>query len=67
MLEPYDLEFLGLQLSSILDYGRFMTEHPEPGARSDLQAWAAFERKHPEVFGGTYQMWARRRHELGNR
>lgn len=55
------LEFLGLELSHPMDRQRFRTEHPEPDAQSDAHAWDAFEAAHPETFGASYRVWARKK------
>lgn len=60
-LEATGLEFLGLELSHAPDVQRFASEHPGPDARRDPEVWRCFELDHPEAFGGTYRLWARRR------
>lgn len=66
LLRSLNIEFLTLQLGSSLDEGRYALEFPDSDARSDLASWVAFEQTHPEAFGGTYQLWARKRHKSGS-
>lgn len=67
MLESCGLEFLGLELARPFDRARFAAEHREPAAARSLAAWHAFETRHPDTFGDTYRIWAKRapvdRHE----
>ncbi len=54
------LEFLGLQVPYAPDLTRFRQESSDPSDFTSLAAWHGFEERHPEVFGGTYQLWARK-------
>jgi tetratricopeptide (TPR) repeat protein/SAM-dependent methyltransferase len=61
MLARMDLQFLGIETGTPSDTRRFVAENPDPAALSSLAAWHAFETRHPETFGDTYRIWARRR------
>ncbi len=54
------LSFLGIETSRPADRQRFIAEFPEPSKLNDLSAWHEFETRHPETFGDTYRLWARR-------
>nr|WP_276570093.1 class I SAM-dependent methyltransferase [Rhodovibrio salinarum] len=60
MLAECDLAFLGLEPANMASYRRFRTRYPEPDKLTDLAAWAAFEREHPEMFRGMYQFWCQK-------
>jgi Tfp pilus assembly protein PilF/SAM-dependent methyltransferase len=60
MLADAGLEFLGLQFGHAADRTRFLAEHPDAGAIQDVTALHRHESDHPEVFGDTYRIWARR-------
>lgn len=60
MLDDAGLEFLGLQFGHAADRTRFLAKHPAPGAIQDVTALHRHELNHPEVFGDTYRIWARR-------
>lgn len=60
MLEAAGLEFLGLQFGHAADRTRFLAEHPAPGAIQEVATLHRHELDHPEVFGDTYRIWARR-------
>lgn len=54
------LSFLGVETSQPADRRCFIAENPEPAKLADLRAWHEFETRHPETFGDTYRLWARR-------
>ena len=60
MFAAAGLEFVGLQVPYAPDLVRFREENPDPSALASLSAWHRFEEGHPQVFGGTYQLWARK-------
>ncbi|MBZ0209255.1 MAG: tetratricopeptide repeat protein [Hyphomicrobium sp.] len=53
------LAFLGLEVPHAPDFTRFRLQFPEASDLMALKAWHAFEEQNPEVFGGTYRLWAR--------
>ena len=53
------LVFLGLEIPYAPDLVRFRQQHSSAELMS-LAAWHAYEEQHPEVFGGTYRLWARK-------
>lgn len=53
------LDFLGVQFSHAVDLTRYRAEARKPWALRDLGRLHEFEKKHPEVFGDTYRLWAR--------
>ncbi|MGE3142376.1 MAG: methyltransferase [Hyphomonadaceae bacterium] len=61
MLRGCGLEFLGLSLPTPGDRALFAAENPDPRAARALPAWHAFELRHPELFGDTYRIWAKKR------
>jgi len=60
MFAKAGLEFLGLQVPYAPGLTRFREEHPAQSDLTSLVAWHQFEERHPQVFGGTYQLWARK-------
>lgn len=60
MFAKAGLEFLGLQVPYAPDLTRFREENLDPADLASLEAWHRFEERHPQVFGGTYQLWARK-------
>jgi tetratricopeptide (TPR) repeat protein/SAM-dependent methyltransferase len=60
LLEDKGLAFLGFELTiSEVEQG-FQREHPD-AALTDLEAWAAYEQRHPESFRAMYHFWCRKR------
>lgn len=58
-LKPNGLELIGFETTQ--DIRRhFAARFPDPRARTDLHAWHAFEREHPEMFVSMYQLWLRK-------
>ncbi len=60
MLGASGLEFLGLEVSNPADALAFSAAHPDPQAARSIDAWHAFETAHPDAFGNTYRIWARK-------
>jgi len=60
MFAKAQLEFLGLEVRYAPDLTLFRQENPEQSKLTSLRAWHEFEERHPQVFGGTYQLWARK-------
>ncbi|MEM9225751.1 MAG: tetratricopeptide repeat protein [Pseudomonadota bacterium] len=60
MLKATGLEFLGLSLQNPSDRALFDEEAPSPDAALTLPAWHEFETRHPDMFGDTYRIWARK-------
>jgi tetratricopeptide (TPR) repeat protein/SAM-dependent methyltransferase len=60
MLRTVGLTFLGVEFSHGLDRARFLSEHESLAAVQDVTALHRYELAHPEVFGDTYRVWARR-------
>lgn len=60
MLEIAGLEFLGLEINHAFDKALFAAECPATGAARSLSTLHAFEVRHPETFGDTYRIWAKR-------
>ncbi len=54
------LEFLGMEIPHAPDLTLFRQENPSASALSSLPAWHRFEQAHPQMFGGTYHLWARK-------
>ena len=59
VLNANGLELLGLETTPELQ-DRFAARFPDPAARTDLSAWHAFEREHPDMFASMYQLWLRK-------
>lgn len=59
-LEALGLRFLGFQLPVTVQQA-FSREFPAAGAARSLDAWAAFEERHPLTFWGMYQFFVDRR------
>ncbi len=60
MFAAEDLVFLGLEVPYAPDLIRFRQQHSSADLMS-LTAWHAYEEQRPEVFGGTYRLWARKK------
>ena len=60
LLDGAGLEFLGLSLPNPGDLDLFNKEQPDHGAARSPEAWHAFETAHPDIFGDTYRIWARK-------
>ena len=58
MLAAENLQFLGLELINPGDRALFASECG--GGETDPAIWHAFETRHPEIFGDTYRIWARK-------
>ena len=52
------LTLLGLETSPETQQ-RFLQEHPEPAAETELDCWDTFERAHPQTFASMYYLWVR--------
>jgi tetratricopeptide (TPR) repeat protein/SAM-dependent methyltransferase len=59
MLTRCGLEFIGLQVPNAADRNAFAAEHPKQ--HTSISAWHKFETAHPDAFGETYRIWARKR------
>ena len=59
LLEGAGLAFLGFEIAIPEVADGFRREHPAAAA-TDLDAWHAYERRHPEIFRGMYVFWCRR-------
>jgi SAM-dependent methyltransferase len=57
-LEANRLTMLGMETNPDTQQ-KFLLEHPEPGAQTDLDAWDAFEQRHPGTFSNMYYLWLR--------
>jgi Flp pilus assembly protein TadD/SAM-dependent methyltransferase len=58
-LNANGLELLGFETTQEIRQ-QFTESFPDPRARTDLHAWHAFERQHPELFASMYQLWLRK-------
>lgn len=61
MLHNAALDFLGIEFGHESDRTRFLSGQAGATAVQDIAALHHFEIEHPEVFGDTYRIWARRR------
>ena len=59
LLAGAELEFLGFELTIAQVEQGFRREHPQ-AALTDLDAWWAYEQRHPQSFRGMYQFWCRK-------
>jgi Flp pilus assembly protein TadD/SAM-dependent methyltransferase len=59
-LKANGLELLGVETTPDVQQA-FARRFPDAAARTDLAAWDAFEREHPDLFAGWYQIWLRKR------
>jgi tetratricopeptide (TPR) repeat protein/SAM-dependent methyltransferase len=57
LLAEAGLRLLGFELEPT-QHSAFAREHPHSGALSSLDAWMAFEARHPDFFSGMYHVWA---------
>ena len=55
-LKELGLQFGGLDAPKSL-IAAFRMKYPDPAALQDLDAWWAFEQKHPELFRRMYEFW----------
>jgi ubiquinone/menaquinone biosynthesis C-methylase UbiE len=60
MFDATGLEFVGLQIPYAPDLTLFRQENESPSQLRSLTAWHRFEERHPQSFGGTYQLWVRK-------
>ena len=60
LMEQTGLAFLGFELTIAEVEQGFRREHPR-AALTDLDAWAAYEQRHPESFRAMYHFWCRKR------
>lgn len=60
MLRAAELAFLGVEFGNETDRTRFLSALDSPMAVQDANALHRYEVEHPEVFGDTYRVWARR-------
>jgi tetratricopeptide (TPR) repeat protein/SAM-dependent methyltransferase len=60
MLQAHGLEFLGIEFGNESDRTRYLSGQRSSMAVRDLGALHLFEIEHPEVFGDTYRIWAKR-------
>lgn len=60
MLRAAKLAFLGVEFGNETDRTRFLSALDSPMAVQDANALHRYEVEHPEVFGDTYRVWARR-------
>ena len=59
ILDAHNLELLGIETAPDVQ-DKFTARFPDPAARTDLSAWHACEREHPEAFASLYQVWLRK-------
>ena len=59
-LRTLGLEFVGFDLRGPALLNGFRERFPEPGAESDLAAWAVYEAENPGAFAAMYQFWVRK-------
>ena len=59
VLHANGLELLGLEITPELQ-AKFTARFPDPAAQTDLAAWHAFEREHPDLFTSLYHLWLRK-------
>jgi tetratricopeptide (TPR) repeat protein/SAM-dependent methyltransferase len=59
LLEDSGLDFLGFELTIPEVEQGFRREHPD-AALTDLDAWDAYEHRHPQSFRAMYQFWCRK-------
>ncbi|CAO3439646.1 tetratricopeptide repeat protein [Azospirillum doebereinerae] len=55
------LDFIGFQLDDPALAQRYRRRFPEDPDMGDLSLWDRFEDENPQIFGGLYQFWVRRR------
>ncbi len=55
-----DIEFLGFIIDPAV-IGQFQARFPRSNAAADLALWHVFEADHPDIFGGMYQFWVRKK------
>lgn len=60
LLDSAGLEFLGVQFGHQADRTRYRAENRSSDSMRDLRRLHLHEMKHPEIFGDTYRLWARR-------
>jgi SAM-dependent methyltransferase len=60
-LTGMELDLLGFTLSNPRNEALYAKENPHDPRRRDFNAWAALEKRKPEIFGGMYEFWCRRR------
>ncbi len=60
LLAGAGLGFLGFEIGIPAVLEGYRREHPE-AALDDLDAWHAYERRHPESFRGMYAFWCRKK------
>jgi len=53
------LGFLGFELEAATRR-RYLEQHPQDAAMTDLARWDRFEREHPRTFAGMYQFWVQK-------
>jgi len=58
-LKTNGLELLGVETTPHIRQA-FAKRYPGADARTDLAAWHAFEREHPDLFVWWYQLWLRK-------
>jgi SAM-dependent methyltransferase len=56
-----ELDLLGFCLSDPRNETLYARENPHDPLRRDFKAWAALESRKPEIFGGMYEFWCRKR------
>jgi 2-polyprenyl-3-methyl-5-hydroxy-6-metoxy-1,4-benzoquinol methylase len=59
LMEQTGLAFLGFELTIAEVEQGFRREHPD-AALTDLEAWAAYEQRHPQSFRAMYHFWCRK-------
>jgi hypothetical protein len=55
-----DIQFLGF-IADPAAIGQFQARFPGSNAAADLALWHVFETDHPDIFGGMYQFWVRKK------
>jgi SAM-dependent methyltransferase len=60
-LARLELDLLGFRLTNPQNEALYAREHPRDPYRRDFHAWAALERRKPEIFGGMHEFWCCKR------
>ena len=59
-LRVLGLELLGMEAVKPDLRGQYLAQHPEDGGLQNILQLHAFEQKHPHMFTGMYQFWAKK-------
>lgn len=60
MFRAEGLSFLGFEVPYAPDLMRFRARYPSEADLMSLSAWHEFECQNPQIFGGTYRLWAKK-------